>query len=128
MVTAVEYVPDGELHSRGTHAPSGNTQKMLPGSEASSRRPLPLSPAQPRSTTSTATSLRSSRPKRPTTSSRRRRATRGRSGSMPSRRCPELGSESRKLLFFFIGHTNDFLLLYCTCASLKCGCLLTCKE
>lgn len=110
--------------TRGKHTRPLEIQQILPGSKASSPRPLLLSPVQPRSTTSTATSLRSSPPKRPTTSSRRRRATRGRSGSMPSKQCPELGSESRRLLCFFcllfiIGHTNDDLLLYCMCAFLK---------
>lgn len=111
VVTAVEFVPDGEL-SQDTHAlrfpPSGNTI-ILPAAGVLISRLATLSSIQPKSTTSMATSLRSSPPMRLTTSSKQRRATRERSGSMRYRQCQEVGSERRAGLYLYYRFTSVFL-------------------
>lgn len=111
VVTAVEFVPDGEL-SQDTHAlrfpPSGNTI-ILSAARVLISRLATLSSIQPKGTMSMATSLRSSPPMRLTTSSKQRQATRERSGSMRYRRCQEVGSERRAVLYLHCRFTCVFL-------------------
>lgn len=130
VVTAVEFVPDGEL-SQDTHAPrlppSGNTI-ILSAAGVLISRLATLPSIQPKSTTSMATSLRSSPPTRLTTSSKQRPATRERSGSMRYRRCQEVGSERSAVLDLYRRFTCVFLksiFMYVKCCLSWLGARLT---